>query len=204
MSIRRTVGGAALAFALVFGALEGCSSNGVAPDNQGGSGDGAGGDGGTGTAPDGGDAGSDLDAGVDAGIDGGSQENDGGSDAGVDGGTDAGTLVSYSDEVQPIFNSRCTGCHNAVMNRGMLDLSAPDSRSRLVDVSTSSACSAQVPGVPRVTPGDTALSMLWRKAAGDAARCFSPMPPGGPGLKTIAPEDFEKLEHWIQQGALDN
>jgi hypothetical protein len=113
-------------------------------------------------------------------------------------------LVSFGEDIQPIFNKRCTSCHNATQPRGQLDLTAPSSYSHLVNVATSSNCDAMVPSVARVKPGDKEGSMLWRKTKPDLGRCLNPMPNGAAGLGAIAPDDFDKVERWIQQGALNN
>jgi hypothetical protein len=113
-------------------------------------------------------------------------------------------LVSFGDDIQPIFNKRCTSCHNGTQPRGQLDLTAPSSYSQLVNVVTSANCDAAVPGGTRVKPGDKEGSMLWRKTKPDPGRCLNPMPNGAPGLGIIAPDELDKLERWIQQGALNN
>jgi|SRR5258707_358305 len=113
-------------------------------------------------------------------------------------------LVSFGQDIQPIFNRRCTSCHNGTQPRGQLDLSAPSSYSQLVNVVTSTNCDAVVPGVARVKPGDKEGSMLWRKTKPDPGRCLNPMPNGAAGLGIIASDEFDKLERWIQQGALNN
>src|SRR6202158_2263598 len=102
-----------------------------------------------------------------------------------DGGIEA---LSFNEDIQPIFNRRCTSCHNATRPRGQLDLTAPSSYLQLVDVATSSDCDAVVPGVPRIKPGDKAGSMLWRKTKPDPSRCLNPMPNGAAGLGIIAPD----------------
>jgi hypothetical protein len=113
-------------------------------------------------------------------------------------------LLSFNEDIQPIFNRRCTSCHNATQPRGQLDLTAPSSYLQLVNVATSTNCSAVVPGVFRVKPGDKEGSMLWRKTKPDPSRCLNPMPNGAAGLGIIAPDDFDKAERWIEQGALNN
>ncbi|HME92081.1 MAG TPA: hypothetical protein VKE49_11705, partial [Myxococcaceae bacterium] len=207
----------ALAALFAIGVVSGCGSNtesGAGNSNGNGNGD-SGHDGSVDSgldagAPDGGKPDGGADAGLDAGSDGGMDEDGGsdggnGEDGGMDGGTgedggmDGGVLVSYAMEIQPIFDSLCIGCHNAITHSGNLDLSAPGSHSRLVGVPSS--CN---PSVMRVVPFDTAASMLWRKTAADPSRCLSPMPQPGPGLRTIAPMQFDLLEAWISQGALDN
>jgi hypothetical protein len=113
-------------------------------------------------------------------------------------------MVSFAQDVQPIFNSRCTSCHNSTTANGGLDLSAPGSYGHLVNAATSAACSSSVPNVPRVKPSDPMGSMLWRKTKPDPTRCLAPMPFGTAGLGLIAADQFAKIEAWIQQGALNN
>jgi hypothetical protein len=121
-------------------------------------------------------------------------------------GNDGGNMVSFAQDIQPIFNSRCTtSCHDSTTANGGLDLSAPGSYQHLVNAPVSAACSAAVPNAPpRVTPGDPMGSMLWRKTKPDPSRCLSQMPFGTAGLGVISPAQFAKIEAWIQQGALNN
>jgi hypothetical protein len=119
------------------------------------------------------------------------------------GGTQAGS--SYAKSVQPIFNARCTpGCHSGSSPQAGLDLSAGVSYANLVNNTASSACSSQVPGVVLVKPGDPQGSMLWRKIANAGDKCFSAMPFGTSGLINVARPDFDTIEKWIQEGALNN
>jgi hypothetical protein len=48
--------------------------------------------------------------------------------------------------------------------------------------------------------------MLWRKSkpVGLPDRCGGIMPLGTQGVGIIAPDEFAKIEQWIEQGALDN
>src|SRR5262245_11914317 len=74
--------------------------------------------------PDGGMA----DGGVpDGGMPDGGVPDGGMPDGGVpDGGMpDGGVLVSFAQDIQAIFNSRCTNCHNGTLLRGQLDLTSP-------------------------------------------------------------------------------
>ncbi len=118
------------------------------------------------------------------------------------------TMVSYAQNVQPIFNATCAtaGCHSGATaaQSGNLDLSAAVSFANLVNHDVSAGCASVVPNVPRVKAGDTTGSMLWRKVAADPTRCFVPMPFGTAGLIHTAPNDFSTIEKWIQQGALNN
>jgi len=116
--------------------------------------------------------------------------------------------VSFSQNVQPIFNQNCAtaGCHSgpSVTASGNLDLSAAVSYANLVNHATSAGCATQAPNVLRVNPGDTMGSMLWRKVAADPSRCFSAMPLGTSGLIHTQPNAFSTIEKWIQEGAANN
>jgi hypothetical protein len=118
------------------------------------------------------------------------------------------TMVSYAQNIQPIFNTTCatSGCHAGptVPASGNLDLSAGVSYANLVNQPSSAGCASVVPNVLRVKPGDTMGSMLWRKVDADPTRCFAAMPFGTAGLVHTAPNDFSTIEKWIQQGALNN
>jgi hypothetical protein len=122
--------------------------------------------------------------------------------------SDGGGMVSYAQNVQPIFTATCAtaGCHSGptVPASGNLDLSAGVSYANLVNHESSPGCESQVPNVLRVKPGDTAGSMLFRKVAADPSRCSAPMPFGTSGLIHTAPNAFNTIEQWIEQGALNN
>src|SRR5262249_16219423 len=116
--------------------------------------------------------------------------------------------VSFSQNVQPIFNQTCAaaGCHAgaSVASSGNLDLSTGVSFANLVNQPVSNGCAIQAPGVVRVNPGDTMGSMLWRKVAADPSRCFSPMPLGSAGRSHTNPNAFDTIERWIREGASNN
>jgi hypothetical protein len=116
----------------------------------------------------------------------------------------AGPLVSFANDIQPIFDARCGFCHDAVSLRGGLDLTAGSSFANLVDQPTSAGCMETAPGSVRVVAFDPQSSMLWLKTRPDDSRCGSPMPFGTGGLGLIAPDEFALIETWISQGALDN
>ena len=119
-------------------------------------------------------------------------------------GNDDRRCVSFSSDIQPIFDNRCTRCHNPQLFRGAQDLTAGNSYVNLVNHPTSPGCMAQVPGSVRVVPCDPAASMLWRKTLPDPSRCGVPMPFGSPGLGVIAPDEFALIQAWICQGARNN
>lgn len=114
--------------------------------------------------------------------------------------------VSFSQNVQPIFNASCAsaGCHGGAQPAAGLDLRGAVSFSSLVNQPASASCSAQVAGAVLVKPGDTEGSMLWRKLANDPGKCGAPMPLGTNGLINVSRSSFDTIEKWIQQGALNN
>jgi len=112
--------------------------------------------------------------------------------------------VSFCRQIQPIFDNRCTNCHNPDLFRGTLDLTRGNSYANLVNHPTSAVCMSQVPDSVRVVPCDPMASMLWRKTRPDDSRCGRPMPFGSDGLGVIAPAEFALIERWIAQGARNN
>jgi hypothetical protein len=125
----------------------------------------------------------------------------------IDGGTQVGS--SFAQNVQPVFNARCTSCHSGAGPSGAgpsgnLDLSASVSYANLVNKPVSSTCANTVPGAVRVRPADTAGSMLWRKLANTPDKCGGAMPSNSNGLIVVARSEFNGIEKWIQDGALNN
>ena len=112
--------------------------------------------------------------------------------------------VSFSSDIQPIFDNRCITCHNPDRFLGSLDLTEGNSYGNLVNTPTSDTCMMTVPDSVRVVPCDPAASMLWRKTLPDDSRCGRPMPFGTDGLGVIAPDEFALIEQWIAQGAQNN
>jgi hypothetical protein len=105
--------------------------------------------------------------------------------------TPPSTNISYSNQVQPIFNSQCVGCHGA---EGGLNLSASVSRNNLVNVSAQGNCNT----LKRVLPFDAANSVLYRKVAGST--CGARMPQGD----NLTQTDIDLIKNWIDQGAINN
>ncbi len=98
--------------------------------------------------------------------------------------------VDFSTQIQPLFNSYCTGCHGG---SGGLTLSAGVAYGNLVSVPPS----APVP-VNRVEPGDASQSFLFWKLNCANPGSGSRMPIGG----TLSPEEQAMIRDWINQGAL--
>jgi hypothetical protein len=98
--------------------------------------------------------------------------------------------VSFSNQIQPIFNSQCTGCHGS---SGGLSLTAGTSYNYLVNIQAQSSCTS----LKRVLPRDAANSVLYKKVSGT---CGTQMPMGG----TLNAGDIALIHDWINQGANNN
>ena len=99
--------------------------------------------------------------------------------------------ISFSNQIQPIFNNQCVSCHGSY---GGLSLAAGTSYSHLVNVQAQSSCTSQ----KRVLPSDAANSVLYNKVSGTT--CGNQMPPGG----TLNANDIAVIQDWINQGANNN
>jgi mono/diheme cytochrome c family protein len=101
--------------------------------------------------------------------------------------------VSFANDIQPIFDANCVGCHGAGASGG-LDLRAAGSRAALVNVPAAGYTGT------RVVPGDPLVSILYRKLQGDPTT-GARMPFGGAALP---PAQVQLVHDWIEQGALAN
>lgn len=114
---------------------------------------------------------------------------------------DAGTPVtpvSYSQQIQPIWNMHCTGCHMPGTTRGQLNLAAGASYAEMVNVASVANSAVRI-----VQPGSAANSMLWRKVAGAPNRSLGVMPTSG-ALITFDAASVTLIERWINEGAQNN
>jgi len=104
--------------------------------------------------------------------------------------------LSFSEDIQPIFNSNCTVCHDTehAEYNGYLDLSEANSYMQLVEV----VSSAYAPNL-RVKISDSEASVLWQKI--NHSDLYGPNMPLGGELST---SDQERIKVWIDEGALDN
>ena len=84
--------------------------------------------------------------------------------------------ISYADDILPIISTNCYGCHNTAANFGNVTLEGYDVFINYIDDQT-------IIGVIKHKPG------------------FSPMPKNEAKLLDC---EIEKIEAWIQNGALDN
>jgi mono/diheme cytochrome c family protein len=108
-----------------------------------------------------------------------------------------GQLLSYADNIQPIFDQHCVRCHNsggAAAVTGLF-LSPGESYARLVGQPAT-----QSPGT-RVVPFDAGNSMLMRRIAGVGYAGTAHMPPNGPYLSA---HDEDLIKAWINMGAIDD
>jgi hypothetical protein len=109
-----------------------------------------------------------------------------------------GPVVSFAAQIQPIFDTRCTGsaCHDATPS-GALNLLSGVAHARLVNQP-----SAYCPAIDRVEPGRPDQSFLMWKLQGSGA-CFfgSRMPLGGAALDA---DELQLISDWIGNGAPNN
>ncbi len=101
--------------------------------------------------------------------------------------------VSYSADIQPIFNNNCIVCHDQTHETG-LDLRTNESYNLLVNVVSTN----YAPNV-RIEPFSLENSVLWHKIVGDDI-FGNQMPLGG----SLSNFEIEKIESWIELGALNN
>ncbi len=111
--------------------------------------------------------------------------------------------ISYQNDIQPIWDRNCVGCHSG----GDLDLRAGTSFDSLANSTVS--CFVPADGTvverPAVVPGDPAGSALRHKLANVDFDCGREMPATGTGgLIAIDRDAFDLVEEWIADGAPEN
>ncbi len=102
------------------------------------------------------------------------------------------TAVDYATQIQPIFSSRCTGCHSGSGSPQGLRLDSANSYANLVGVA-----SREVPSLLRVEPGNPDDSYLVQKVEGTAA-VGGRMPLGASPLSA---GQIDLIRQWISEGA---
>lgn len=105
---------------------------------------------------------------------------------------DSTGAVSFSKQIQPIFDARCTTCHGG---SGGLVLDEGESYSNLVNVAAQRSC----PPEKRVMPGNASASVLYKKISGTS--CGTQMPKKGPPLLE---SEIRLIRTWIDEGARNN
>lgn len=111
-------------------------------------------------------------------------------------GSACGASVSFAQQVQPIFNAECTGCHRSIAPSGGLPLVAGASYAALVNVAAV-GCSD---GRRRVKPGDANASLLYQKMAGSGFCSGGVMPLSG----VLPAQTVDIVRRWVCQGAPNN
>jgi ankyrin repeat protein len=89
--------------------------------------------------------------------------------------------VDFAKDIQPLLRQNCLGCHGPAVQQGGMRL---DRKS-----------SAMKPFSRRITPGNSANSMVYHRISG--TEYGAPMPPTG----SMRPEQIALLKAWIDQGA---
>ena len=90
---------------------------------------------------------------------------------------------SYADDVEPLFNTSCVGCHGSGQQNGNYRL---DSRAGTMGEGSDP--------VPNVIPGEPDSSSLYQRLN------LGTMPPSGPWDET----KIQTVKNWITKGAKDN
>jgi hypothetical protein len=94
-----------------------------------------------------------------------------------------GATVSFANDVLPIIESRCIGCHGG------------DRTEEGLDLKTHASIMAGSENGPVIVPGDAVNSLLVELVA------TQKMPKRGPKL---TPPQVQLITDWVNQGALDN
>jgi hypothetical protein len=116
-----------------------------------------------------------------------------------------GNPVSFTNNIQPIFNRSCAlpGCHLPPTLNGGQNLAAGAAYGDTVNVN-----STQRPGLKRIKPGDSNNSYLFRKITGQDISGVL-MPQGCPstplnGAQCLTPDEIEAIRTWILECAPQN
>lgn len=103
--------------------------------------------------------------------------------------------VSFTEQIVPLFKSRCVVCHLPGAEQGGLALHPQGGYANLVDVKSTQS------DLPRITPGKPEDSYLYRKLTGTHAEV------GGSGERmpfgeaTLSAEEIDRIRRWIEAGA---
>lgn len=108
----------------------------------------------------------------------------------------SGGTVSFSGDIQPIFDTSCaiSGCHAGPSPQAGMKLSAGVSYGNLVGVTST----GYAPAI-RVVPGDPAASVMYNKVANTGVY-GGVMPPSG----QLSATQTDKIRAWILAGAPNN
>lgn len=111
------------------------------------------------------------------------------------------STISLAGNVQPIFSANCavTGCHAGSTPQSGLSLTNGMSYLETVNVNATGTTCA---GAPRVDPGSSTTSVLYRLVSGTCGPRM-PFSAFGPG-DTLSAAQQDTIRDWIDQGALNN
>jgi hypothetical protein len=114
----------------------------------------------------------------------------------VPGGGQVGPTVSFSADVQTIFNNSCalSGCHAGPSPSSGLSLEAGISHAVIVNGD------ARQSALPLITPGSLEESYLYQKIDPNGSRVGSRMPIGG----SLSAANLQTIATWITEGAANN
>jgi hypothetical protein len=104
--------------------------------------------------------------------------------------------VSFSNQIQPIFENHSYGCTNCHGGTAGLFLARGQSYANLVNVQAQAGLCV---GRKRVQPGDASSSVLFLRVSGFS--CGDRMPQGGNPISLV---DVNLIRDWINQGAQNN
>ena len=109
--------------------------------------------------------------------------------------------VSLANDVQPIFTTNCAtpSCHTGSTAPFTLVLDSGQSYGELVNVA---ARAPSCNGEPRVSPGNSAGSVLYKRISGYS--CAPRMPFSILLSDTLTVSEQSTIRDWIDQGALNN
>lgn len=106
--------------------------------------------------------------------------------------------VSFSVDIQPLFNIYCVVCHQGASASEGLNLESGVSYQNLVNRQSTQSSLA------RVSPGDTQSSYLWHKINGTQGMV------GGSGARMpynspqLSQENLNLIKQWIEAGSKDD
>ncbi|MFQ5412693.1 MAG: hypothetical protein ACE5EC_10365 [Phycisphaerae bacterium] len=115
-------------------------------------------------------------------------------------GPSTGRVVSFANDIQPIFNELCIGCHviGGFADQQGIPLRLIEGQSFAMLVNQKSS---QNTDLTLVIPGDSANSLLFQKLSSDSPPVGALMPLVG---RRLTSEELALVRDWIDQGAKDN
>jgi hypothetical protein len=122
-------------------------------------------------------------------------------DLGTESPTGPEQSISFSKDIQPIFNDNCafSGCHSGANPRQGMSLETGKSYKNIVNVP-----SKDVPSVMRVKPSDPENSYLYRKIEGEQSKVGGSGEQMPLGEAPLSDKEIRIIEKWIAEGAKEN